>query len=164
MRKIIILFLICTLLFLSCEKETKYIPLPGEYTLKCQISDVEYDVKITLDEALSGKLTFSSASEMCDWEFYYSSEDKSIKYFTSLGEVSEAKLAKNENVKYLFKFVLCDFDNISDVSHNKISGIDVSVLKTTDGVTVYTDSASGRPLRIETERMTADIISHPQGQ
>ena len=159
MKKLIILFLMLTLLFASCEKEAKYLPLAGEYTVKCRISDVEYDVKITLDENLSGKLVFSGESEMHDWEFFYSNEDKSIKYFTSLGEVSEAK---NQNVKYLFKFVLCDFDNIAEVSHSKISGVDVSVLKTTDGATLYTDSSSGKPLRLEMGKMTADIILHPQ--
>jgi hypothetical protein len=150
-----------TLLFSSCEKAAKYTPIAGEYTVKCRISDVEYDISITLDKNLSGKLAFSPESEMCDWEFYYSSTDKSIKYFTSLGEVSEAK---NENVKYLFKFVLCDFDNIADVSHSKISGLDVSVLKTTDGAVIYTDSKSGRPLRIEVGDMTADIILAPQSE
>jgi hypothetical protein len=161
MKKIIILLLILTLLFTSCEKAAKYTPLAGEYTVKCRISDIEYDVTVTLDEDLSGKLVFSPESEMKDWEFYYSPEGKSIKYFTSLGEVSEAK---NENVKYLFKFVLCDFDNIADVSHSKISGLDVSVLKTTDGAVIYTDSASGRPLRIEVGDMTADIILAPQSE
>lgn len=164
MKKIIILLLILTLLFTSCEKGAKYTPIAGEYAIKCRISDVEYDISLTLDENLSGKLAFSPESEMCDWEFYYSSTDKSIKYFTSLGEVSEAKLAKNENVKYLFKFVLCDFDNIADVSHSKISGLDVSVLKTTDGAVIYTDSKSGRPLRIEVGDMTADIILAPQSE
>ena len=161
MKKIIILLLILTLLFTSCEKAAKYTPIAGEYTVKCRISDVEYDISLTLDENLSGKLAFSPESEMCDWEFYYSSESKSIKYFTSLGEMSEAK---NENVKYLFKFVLCDFDNIADVSHSKISGLDVSVLKTTDGAVIYTDSKSGRPLRIEVGDMTADIILAPQSE
>jgi hypothetical protein len=161
MKKFILLLLMFTLLFSSCEKAAKYTPIAGEYTVKCRISDVEYDISLTLDENLSGKLAFSPESEMCDWEFYYSPEDKSIKYFTSLGEVSEAK---NENVKYLFKFVLCDFDNIADVSHSKISGLDVSVLKTTDGAVIYTDSASGRPLRIEVGDMTADIILAPQSE
>ena len=151
-------------LFSSCDKTAKYTPLVGEYTVKCRISDVEYDVSITLDEDLSGKLVFSPESEMRDWEFYYSPADKSIKYFTSLGEVSEVKWAKNENVKYIFRLVLGDFDNIADVSHSKISGIDVSVLKTTDGATIYTDSKSGRPLRLVFGNMTADIISAPQGK
>ena len=164
MKKIIILLLMLSLLFTSCEKAAKYTPISGEYTVKCRISDVEYDISITLDENLSGKLAFSPESEMRDWEFYYSPEDKSIKYFTSLGEVSEAKGAKSENVKNLFKFVLCDFDNIADVSHSKISGLDVSVLKTTDGAVIYTDSASGRPLRIEVGDMTADIILAPQSE
>ncbi len=164
MKKIIILLLMLTILFSSCDKTAKYTPLAGEYTVKCRISDIEYDVTVTLDEDLSGKLVFSPESEMKDWEFYYSPVDKSIKYFTSLGEVSEVKWAKNENVKYIFRLVLGDFDNIADVSHSKISGIDVSVLKTTDGATVYTESKSGRPLRLVFGNMTADIISAPQGK
>lgn len=161
MKKFIILILTLTLLFSSCEKAAKYTPIAGEYAVKCRISGVEYDALVTLDEDLLGKLVFSPESEMKDWEFYYSSVDKNIKYFTSLGEVSEVK---NENVKYIFRLVLGDFDNIADVSHSKISGIDVSVLKTTDGATIYTDSKSGRPLRLEVGSMVADIISTPQGK
>ena len=64
MKKIIILLLILTLLFTSCDKTAKYTPLAGEYTVKCRISDVEYDVTVTLDKDLSGKLVFAPESEM----------------------------------------------------------------------------------------------------
>ncbi len=161
MKKFVFFFVIMAIVVSSCAKNKEYLPLPGEYTAVCKIYGVEYNISVILNDDLSGKLVFSPESAMSDWEFYYASADKSIKYFTSLGEESEVK---NENVKYLFKFVLGDFDNIADVSHSKISGVDVSVLKMTDGAVIYTDSQSGAPLRLEYKDMTVDITSRPTGE
>ena len=161
MKKIAVCLILFTIFFTSCTKEASYTPAVGEYKALCKISDSEYNISVILSDDLSGKLIFSSDDAMSDWTFTYSSVDKSIKYFTSLGEESEVK---NENVKYIFKFILADFDNIADVSHSKISGVDVSLLKTTDGATVYTDSQSSAPLRLEYKDMTVDIISRPTGE
>ena len=159
MKRFLICFLMLALFFSSCTKEKEYTPLAGKYTAVCKISGIEYLLTIEIEDDLSGKLCFSEECVMSDWYYFYSSADKKIKKFSSLGEASEEK---SENVKYIFRFILADFDNIASVSQDKISGVDVSIFKMTDGALVYTDSKSGAPLRFEYGNMTVDIISRPQ--
>ncbi len=157
MKKIISCLFLCVLVLCSCDVKEKYIPPSGEYNLVCKIGESEYGVNIFIDTDMSGRMTFSEGSALCDWYFTYSAE-KEVKYFTSLGEESEVN---SEYVNKIFAFILDDHEKISDVSHEKISGRDVSILKLSDGEKIYTDSESGAPLKLVFDDLIVDIISRP---
>ncbi len=159
MRKFAILFILPILLLTSCDLREKYTPIAGEYGLSCVIGDDEYNIDLVLNEDGSVKLTFPKNSSLCDWYFIYYPENNSIKYFTSLGEESEVS---NQYVRKIFEFLLDSHESIAVVSHERISGRDVSVLETSDGTVIYTDSQSGEPLRLVYKNMTADITSRPE--
>ncbi len=157
MRKFVTCLVLCVMTLSACAAKTEYIPPSGEYALVCKIGELEYNVDVLLNEDMSGKLTFSEDSALSDWYFTYSPE-KTVKCFTSLGEESEVK---GKYVKKIFEFILDDHELVSDVSHEKISGRDVSVLKLSGGGKIYTDSESGAPLKLVFDNLTADIISRP---
>ena len=159
MRKITVFLAFILILLSSCSQGVgKYTPPSGEYLLSCKMGESVYDVNIRLSDDMSARLYFPSESSLCDWYFTRSS-DGTVKRFTSLGEESEVN---NEYVNKIFSLVLDSHELVAHVSHEKISGRDVSVLETSDGATVYTDSQSGAPLRLVYKNMTVDIISRPQ--
>ncbi len=158
MKKIIICLILCLFVFSSCDTKEKYIPPSGDYALVCRIGELKYDINIFLEEDMSGKLTFSEEAPLSDWYFTYCHENGMIKCFTSLGEESEVN---SEYVNKIFAFILDDHEKISDVSHEKISGRDVSILKLSDGEKIYTDSESGAPLKLVFDDLIVDIISRP---
>lgn len=159
MRKITVFLALILVLFSSCTRGAgKYTPPSGDYLLSCRMGESTYDVNISLSDDMSAKLYFPSESSLCDWYFARSADGR-VKRFTSLGEESEVN---NEYVKKIFSLVLDSHELVAHVSHEKISGRDVSVLETSDGATVYTDSQSGAPLRLVYRNMTVDIISRPQ--
>ncbi len=159
MRKITVFLALLLVLFSSCTQGMEeYTPPSGDYLLSCRIGEITYDVNISLSDDMSARLCFPSESSLCDW-YFTRSADGTVKRFTSLGEESEVN---NEYVNKIFSLVLDAHRLVAHVSHEKISGRDVSVLETSDGATVYTDSQSGAPLRLVYKNMTVDIISRPK--
>ena len=157
MKKALAAIFLLLVIFCSCEESEKFVAPSGEYILKCEISGVCYQIKVDLSENATGTLRFENGA-MSDWYFRRDPDGKT-KCFTSLGEEIEVK---HENIDKIFDFISLSYENIADVSHDNISGRDVSILKLSGGSLVYTDSLSGEPLKLISGNLTIDIISRPQ--
>lgn len=159
MKKAVALLFLVMVFFSSCDKEEKFIPPSGEYVLEYEADGISYILNVEIDDTLSGTVRFPENSAMSDWYFTRDGDGK-IKCFTSLGEETEVK---HENIDRIFDFITLSYESIADVSHEKISGRDVSVLKISDGTLVYTDSQSGEPMKLIYQDIKIDIKMRPGG-
>ena len=159
MKKIAILFLLCVAVLFSCNQGNEYVADSGDYTLRCRMGEREYMLTVSVNEDDSCRLSFPQESSLADW-YYMRAADGSIKYFSSLS--SEGELLSRysgSTAERIFDFVLLvtrEGKEITGVSRDRISGKRVS-----DASTVYTDSESGAPRRLDWQDMTLDIISRP---
>lgn len=157
MKKTVALLFAVLILFVSCDKEEKFIAPSGEYILEYSVDEISCILTLELNKDGSSTVRFAENSAMSDWYF---TRDKSgkIKCFTSLGDEREVK---HENIDLIFDFVTLSYESIADVSCEMISGRKVSILKLSDGTAVYTDSESGEPLRLVQGDVRIDIKARP---
>ncbi len=158
MKKALIILCLMLVLLCSCEREEGFVAPVGAYTVEVSVGEAKYLLNLELHEDRSCIVRFEEGSAMSDWYFTVDPDGKT-RCFTSLGVEFEVK---HENIDRIFDFVNLSNENIADVSHDTISGRDVSILKLTDGTLIYTDSLSGEPLKLVYDNLTVDIISRPQ--
>ncbi len=157
MKKFLSLFILLLFCLTSCSRVAPYTPKEGSYEIICKISDAEYKINVEISPDLYGKMTFPEGTNLSNCRFTCDTDGQNIKFFDSFGE----KPSESQKVcaKYIFALIYAKLGNVSHVSHEKISSVDVSVLSDTDGGRLYVNSKTGEGIRVTYRGMTADIIS-----
>ena len=142
----------------SCKREIKYSAVAGKYLIECEVDKAVHSITVDLLEDGRMLMSFSKESAMRDWYYEYLPQSRVLKRGISPGEVLEVD---DPYVKMIFELVYGDDELVSDVSHKRVDGRDVSILSYRDGRKVHVYSKSSVPFRLEYGNMSAEIVHFP---